>query len=347
MIEITDTVTKILSTDKNTSYSILTFIDINLLCTYKSLDVYVHKMVDKFPVLKQYIVIKDSDIFLESDPDFDITKHYKIIYDKQDNFDTYTDIFVNLPFETKSKWVIYFIFDKETNKERLYFKIDHAYADGYKIIEMLTLSLKNVSISTKFKYKSIPYIKILYYLIIGTLTLLIINFKVFINILFSSKSQEAIDKTLKTDHIKCKPLKLSIIKEFVTKHHITINDFLYSLMIKTDYLYTNTIRNVSSLSPINISGGTHFNNMAPMFNINTNNTDNIILLKTVHETFNCYKYSLYIQFISFILNNITSFLSLNNVNSTYNSIIQKCDYVYSNIIILFNLRVTFDKNYNV
>ena len=103
-------------------------------------------------------------------------------------------------------------------------------------------------------------------------------------------------------------------------------------MIKTDYRYTNTRRNVFTSSPINISGGTHFNNMAPVFNITTNNTDNSILLKSVHETFNCYKYSLYIPFMHFILNNITSVLSLHKLNNIYDSIIQKCDYTYSNII---------------
>jgi len=329
MIEITDTISKILSNDKDNSYTILTFIDTSLEFTEESLCIYAEKIIDKFPVLKQYIVNKNSNIFLESDSDFDIKKHCKIIYDNHANFDSHTDTLLNLPFDTKSKWFLYFITDKENNKHRAFFKIDHAYADGYKIIEMLTTPIKKVDTTNKFKHNNNSYINTLYYLILGTLTMIFINFKVFIEVLFSPDVKSDISIS-KTDHIKCKSLQLSVIKEFAKKHNITVNDFMYSLMIRTDYLYTNTIRNLVTTSSINISGGTHLNNIAPIFNtiINNNNT----LLKTVHETFNCYKYSLYIPFISFVLNNITKIMSLNTLNSIYNSIIQKCEYVYSNVI---------------
>jgi len=331
MIEITDTISKILSTDKETSYAILSFIDTDLQFTDESLYIYIQKIVDTFPVLKKYIVHKNSNVFLEDDPDFNIQNHYKIVYDKDTNFDSYIDTLLNQPFQTKSKWYFYYSIDKDTQKSRLFFKIDHTYADGYKIIEMLTTPLKKVDTTNKFKHKARSYIELLYYLIVGSLTLLIINCKVFIHFLFLPQVKSDIHLS-KTEYIKCKSLKLSIIKEFVKKHSITVNDFLYSLMIKTDYLYTNTKRNIVTVSSINISGGEHFNNMAPVFNTITNTTENNIVLKLVHETFNCYKYSLYIPFISFIINNISRVLSLHTLNILYETIIQTCDYSYSNII---------------
>ena len=331
MIEIRDTITKILSTDKESSYAILTFIDTDLHFTDETLPICIQQIIDKFPILKQYIVHKNSHVFLEDDSEFNIKNHYTIVYDKDSNFDSYIDIFLNEPFKTKSKWFVHCIIDKDNNKNRLFFKIDHAYADGYKIIEMLTLYFKNVDTPIKFKRNTRSYIEGLYYLIIGTLTLLIINFKVFINVLFLPQVKSVIHLS-KTEYIKCKSLKISIIKEFVKKHGITVNDFLYSLMIKTDNIYTKVTRNIVTVSSINISGGTNCNNMAPIFNTITNTTENNILLKLVHETFNCYKYSFYIPSITFILNNITRILSLNKLNILYDSIVQKCDYVYSNII---------------
>ena len=329
MIEITDTISKILSNDKDNAYTILTFIDTNIEFNDETLVEYIENIINNFPIFKQYIVNKNSNIFLETDTDFNIRNHYKIIYDTYANFDSHIDTLVNFPFDTKSRWFFYYITDKENHKNRLYLKIDHAYADGYKIIEMLTTPLERLNTRNKFKHNNNSYIDTLYYLILGTLTMIFINFKVFIEVVFSSHVKPDISIS-KTDHIKCKSLKLSVIKEFAKKHNITVNDFLYSLMVKTDYLYTNIRRNLLTISPINISGGTHLNNMAPIFNTIINNDD--ALLKTVHETFNCYKYSLYIPFISFVLNNITKIISFNTLNTIYDSIIHKCDYVYSNII---------------
>ena len=330
MIEINNTVSKLLSNTKESNYTILTFIDTNLEIIGESLPIFIQKIIDKFPILKQYIIFKNSNIFLEDDSDFNIENHYTIVHDKDSNFDSHIDILLNQPFQTKSKWYFYYSIDKDAKKNRLFFKIDHAYADGYKIIEMLTTPIKRIGIENIFKHRNCSYFESFYYIIIGSIILLYNNLKLFIELLFLPKNDYR--KSIQTDYIKCKPLKLSIIKEFVKKHTITVNDFLMSLMIKTDYTYTNVTRNIVSVSPINISGSANFNNMAPVFNAIINNLDNTLLFKSVHETFNCYKYSLYIPFITFILNNITTVLPLNILYTVHDKILQRCDYVYSNII---------------
>jgi len=329
MIEITDCVSKILSRDFQNSYSVLTYYDTNTEYTDTTIRKYVQSILDKFPVLKQYIVEKNSDVFLEDDNEFKIENHYKIIEDAVEKFDTYIDIILNSEFKTRSKWLLHYIIDTKSKKYRLYFKIDHSYADGYKIIEMLMTPLKLTDTSNMFKHRSTNLFDSLYYIVIGTILL----FYNFINILLESLSLTP--KTLEvqpTEYIKCKSFKLSEIKELSKKNNITVNDFLYSLLVRTDFYYNNLNRYIVTASPINISGSRHFNNMAPIINKVKNTIDNKELFKNVHNTFNSYKYSLYIPIFSFILNNIAPMFPLSVNGYVYDSLIQRCDYVYSNII---------------
>lgn len=329
MIEITDSVTKILSRDSQNGYSVLTYIDSKIEFTDVSLKECIEEMILKFPVLKQYIVEKNSDVFLEDNLEFKLENHCKIIYDTIGKFDTYIDTILNSEFKTKSKWLFHYIMDTEAKKYRAYFKIDHSYADGYKIIEMLMSLLKITHTSNTFKHRSTNLFNSLYYIVIGTILL----FYNFINILLESISLTPRTSEIeKTDHLRCKPLKLSEIKEISLKNNITVNDFLYSLLVKTDYLYTNVKRDIVTCSPVNISGSKHLNNMAPIINKITNTLDNQELFKNVHNTFNSYKYSLYIPIFSFILNNIVKIIPLNIASYLYNSLIQRADYAYSNII---------------
>jgi hypothetical protein len=329
MIEITDSISKILSRDSQNGYSVLTYVDSDSKFTDISLKVFIEEIISKFPVLKQYIVEKNADVFLEDDIEFNIENHYKVIDDTYDNFDSYTDMILNSEFETKSKWLLHYITDNKSKKYRLYFKIDHSYADGYKIIEMLMSPLKITNTSNTFKHRTTNIWDSLYYMLICTFLL----FYNFCSILLESVClTPKVSEVEKTDHLKCKPLKLSEIKELTLKHNITVNDFLYSLLVKTDYLYTKVKRDIVTSSPVNISGSKHFNNIAPIINKITNTLDNKELFKNVHNRFNSYKYSLYIPIFSFILNFIVKIIPLNITSYLYNSLIQRSDYVYSNII---------------
>jgi hypothetical protein len=329
MIEITDNISKVMANDSQNGYSILTFIDISNEYTDTGFQEILENIVSNFPVLKQRIVKKDSDIILETIEPFDIQDYYKVIYDKHDNFDSYIDTLLNSQFETESKWLIRYIADIEHKKYRIFFKIDHGYADGYKIIEMLMLIFKKIDKDTIFKPRKTNIIDTFYYYIFGTCILIYMNLKLFINILIKEDTGQA---TGKTSYIRCNPFKLSKIKDIVKKHNITVNDFLYSLMIKTDLLYIKREREVISCSSINISKLNNINNMMPIFNKITNSMEDTDLLKDVHTTFNYYKYSLFIIITSIIINNILNILPLNTVSNLYNILMHKIDYVYSNII---------------
>jgi len=87
MIEITDSISKILSRDSQNGYSVLTYVDSDSKFTDISLKVFIEEIISKFPVLKQYIVEKNADVFLEDDIEFNIENHYKVIDDTYDNFD--------------------------------------------------------------------------------------------------------------------------------------------------------------------------------------------------------------------------------------------------------------------
>jgi len=331
MIELKEGISRILSRDTKNGYDILTYVDLNIEFTDVSLREILSEIVNKNPILKKHIIDKDSSIFLEDIESFDLSDHYKIINDKYENFDSYADTILNSEFSTKSKWLLYYIIDKEKKKYRYYFKIDHSYADGYKVIEMLMLPLKKTDTSNIFKHKSssLGILDTIYYLIIGTITV----FFNLLGILFETLSfTPTTPNTAKTDHIKCKSFKLSEIKASIKEHKITVNDFLYSLMVKTDSLYTNEKREIISCSPINISKAAHLNNMAPIINRISTSLPDKELLQTSHSIFNLYKYSLYIPIFSFILSNLISIIPLNFLRYMYDALIHKCDYVYSNII---------------
>ena len=327
MIELTDSISKIFSRDSQDGYAILTYCDISIEFTNQTLEDCLQLIINKFPILKQSIVEKNSSVFLEDDTTFNITNHYKIIYDSFDHFDSYIDPLLNSKFETKSKWLFHYLVDTSSKKYRTYFKIDHSYADGYKIIEMLMSPLQPINIPKQFK-RSTTIWNTLYYIIIGTIVL----FFNLCKILIESLSLTPIPNIQKTDHLRCKHFKLSDIKHFAQKHNITVNDFLYALLVKTDSLYTNHKREIVTLSPINISGSQYLNNMAPIVNKITNTIDNKDLFQNVHHTFNSYKYSLYIPIVSFLLHYIVPIIPLYAQSSLYESVIYRCDYVYTNVI---------------
>ena len=68
-------------------------------------------------------------------------------------------------------------------------------------------------------------------------------------------------------------------------------------------LYTKKNRNIQTCSPINVSKLSTTNNMCPLLNcINNSFEDDNKLLQEVHKTFDNFKYSLFIPFLSFIFN---------------------------------------------
>jgi hypothetical protein len=345
MIEITNYISKILFKDTKNSYSILTYIDFNQEFDDLFINNYINQILTKNPILSQRFIEKDDSVFIENIPSFNKHNNYSIVYTNKDKFDDYIETIIIKKFSLDIKWICMFCIDKVNKKSRFYFKIHHSYVDGYKLIEILVSPvINNNNITTKFKRTSNTIYETLYYYIIGTIMLIIINIRFLFKIIFGvnqqhqphetelSKSSSSSSLNVVTDYILCKNFNLDEIKMFTKKRDITVNDFLYSLMIKTDKLYRKQEKTLLISSPINVSGLTQQNNLCPIFNIISNSYDDITLLNKIHNTFNNLKYSLFIRGFSVLLNVICSHLSVNVLLPLYNKITSKFDYAFSNII---------------
>lgn len=340
MTIINNIVSKILAKDDNGAYSILTYIDIDEEFNEEIILNYLNEIIKNNPILKQHFIEKNGQYVLYDIEQFDINKCLTIEYCKKSNFNIYMKSLLNRDF-TEYKFYMFVCIDKEQKKSRLYFKIHHAYVDGYKLIDMLTKPMfKKQEDNTlpEFKRKT-DFLSSIYYWIIGTITLIIANIIIFFKFIFFPKNENKTtdnktndNKNTSTDFIICKSFSFSEIKKFVEKRNISVNDFLYALMIKTDKIYTQNANVLQTASPINVSKLNETNNVCPIFNTVDNSLDNDSLFKTVNSTFNNFKYSLFIPFLSIIMNNIVTYLNINILSLFHDKIINNSDYIYSNII---------------
>lgn len=333
MILLKNCVSKLLFKDTKNSCLVLTYYEVDGIVTESFIHSYVKDVFQKNNHLHQRIIEKNNQLFVESIGLIDINEYYSIIYTNHTHFDRYMDTLLNDNFNTELKWKFLFCIDKETNKGRVYFKIHHALADGYLIIKMLTSPFQENDLTKQFKRKT-TFLNTIYYYFIGTI-LLVIHTTTFLQLILKSFNQNEQDSnftSMNTDYIVFKKLKFQEIKQFTKKNNITVNDFLYSLMIKTDYLYRKKERIVLTSSPMNISGTTQFNNICPiLFHINNSYTVSTLLAK-VHRTFNNFKYSLFIPFLHIVMNRITPYIPLNILSNLYDIVLHHSDYVYSNVI---------------
>ena len=332
MIELTNYVSKLFYNDTNDSYYILTYVDFDELFETEYIINYINKIISNHKILTQLIVEIDNSFFLDDVKLLNINDYYSIEYTPFDNFNNYINAMINNEINTQLKWQFLWCIDKESKKTRLYFKIHHAYVDGYQLIKILIspFNENKRDIIPQFKRKT-GILETIYYYIIGTIVLIFINIRFILKVCFNYKTYVNA-KSNDTDFIICKEINFQEMKTFTRKNNITINDFCYSLMIKTDKLYTNKERILSTISPINISGSSQTNNMCPMVNMTSNSYDNNYLLKSINDTFNAYKYSLFIPMTSYFINNVTPFLNKGMLSNVFNIFAENTDYVYSNMI---------------
>lgn len=333
MTEIKNFVSKILYTSN--IYHILTYVDIDGVWSNEKIVTCMNVLIKKNPILKRKITEKNGLFFFKKVKTFKLTDYYNFEYTKQENFNNYIPDLLNVEFTTESKWKSLWCVDKEAKKTRLFFKIHHAYADGYKVIAMLSsfLITEEKDLTKKFKRTNgCSILKKIYYYIVGTILLFLMNIRVLSNILFNITGRQTF-KSKKTAYIICKPLNLYEIKTAGIARNFTVNDFLYALMVKTDRLYQKKDRIITSCSPINVSSGvSQTNNICIMVNQTNNAYDNSTLLKRVNSTFNNYKYSWYIPILNSVINKITSYINLDRLLLYYNNILDNCDYIFSNVI---------------
>jgi hypothetical protein len=327
-------VSKILHETNGASYDILTYIDFAGCLTDDRIQTLFQTIVEKNTVLRQYIV-KDynGEYYLKDDATFALSDYLTIQNAEFDTFDSPISEMLNKPLETNCKWRARMLRDESKNRMRLFFTIDHAYADGYQVIKILTSAWTTENLTDKFNRTTTTFRDTLYYFIFGTLNLLVLNISFFTSVLFNPKPPLANEiLTANTDFFVCKSLDFHKIKQFTKQNGWTINDFLYAMMIKTDYLYTKKQRIVHSSSPMNTSKLSDLNNLTPLILRVENSLTNRELIQTVHEIFNSCKYSLFIPGLSRLIRMLTPHLSIEFMTTCYEKFIHQSDYVYSNII---------------
>jgi len=337
MIELNNYISKLLYKDNNNTYSILSYIDLDEALTNEFILNYVNEIIIRNPMLKKMFIEKDDKLFVEDETNFNIEDYYKIEKTRSENFDDYIYNILNSKFDKNIKWNFLWLIDDNNKKSRVYFKIHHSYVDRKKLISILISPFKNNDSSKKFKRKT-SFLNTLYYYFIGTILLIIANIKIIINIfiktIYKIDNNDLSEENTKTDtdYIIFKSLDLNKIKQFTKYNNITINDFLYSLMIKTDKIYRKNEKILTTFSPCYIPSNSETINVCPIFNEINNSYDNLTLLKKVNENFNNFKYSLFIPLLTFILNQVTSYLNINTLNFFYKSFINNIDYAITNII---------------
>ena len=335
MIKLNNWVSKLFYKNADNSFFIIIYIDINEILTNEFIVNYINEIVSKNDILKKTIIEKKNSLFLNDVKSYNIDDYIKIKYTDFNKFNNYINDLLNSNFDKELKWESLWCVDKNTNQTRFYFKIHHSYVDGYKLINIIMSPFKRDDITKKFKRQTNIFNKI-YYILVGTILLIITNliiiFKSLFN-LYNLFNYDTNNEHLTNDFIICNALNFNKIKIFTMKHNITINDFLYSLMIKADKLYRGKEKNLIISSPINTSGiKEQTNNFCFVLNSINNSYDDASLLKKVHTTFNFFKYSLFIPILNFIVNNVFYFANIKPLLEIYNRVCNNFDYVYSNII---------------
>ena len=300
--------------------NILGFIDVNRTMTKDEISKYIDDIVRKNTILRQYIIQQNGQLYLENDVQFDIKKQYSITDESIISQDL-----LNSEFQTKSRWFISFLHIE--NKTRIYIKVDHALVDGHQLIKVLTSPF--IDEQTNFGRTATGIFTKVYYWIIGTILLLLTMIKFIMKIVFHRKVSSPSTKK-KTTFIKLDSFSLDAIKKVTFQQKITINDFMYAVMLKSYASYTKKT-SIYTMSPINTSSE-NTNNVCPLLLNVTYSDDNVTLLKNVHETFNCCKYSLFVPLLSFILQMMSDYMNPTLISFLYGLSSNSIDVVYSNVI---------------
>jgi hypothetical protein len=335
MIKLTNWISKLFYKNTDNSFFIIIYVDIDEILTGEYIVNYINEIMSKNDILKKTIIERNNTMFLHDVKLFNVNDYITIKYTNFTNFNSYIHNLLNTNFDKDLKWESLWCVDKDAKKTRFYFKIHHSYVDGYKLINILMSPFRTTDITEKFQRQTNIFNKI-YYFLVGTIHLIITNLIIIIKSIFNIYNllnDTTNNKNINSDFIICKALSFNEIKIFTMKQNITINDFLYALMVKADKIYRGEEKNLIISSPINISGiKQETNNFCFVLNSINNSYDNNTLFKKVNTTFNYFKYSLFIPILNFIVNNVFYFVNINSLLTTYNDICNNFDYVYSNII---------------
>jgi hypothetical protein len=318
-----------LFSDESTAFNILTYIDFTKRFTDDEILNYMNTIVQKNPILQQRIYSSGGNHYLEKVDSFDLQDQYAMVELSSEDFDCQIEKEVNTGFQTELQWKFIWCVNTLTQKHRLIFKIHHSYADGYRLIEILTSPFSNKDQMKRFERKT-TFFNALYYIIFGTISIVFMILYFFLQVALNTKKEKYINK--KTVIISCKAFSFHKLHTVAKQHKIKVNDLLFSILVRTDKLYYQLDRNILSVSPINVSKDELTNNMMPVFITLQNTYESSELYRKIHEIFNCFKYSAFMPLFKMIILFAMKILPMQYFNLFYEVILEQSDYIYSNII---------------
>lgn len=222
-------VSKFCFIDTTESFSIISYIDVDAILELSFIQDYMNKLVEKNSILKKNIKEENGSLIFNTSKNFKIEEHYCIKYIKSKKFKFYINKLINEKFNMEIKWKFIWCIDNESKKSRCYFKIHHAYADGYKILNTLLNPFKEYDIdnSKKLKRKT-NFLDALYYYFVGTIILTILNIKIIVNFLYNKKYNNTTNKDTNSDsndtinnasndYVILKKIKIQEVKDYAKK----------------------------------------------------------------------------------------------------------------------------------
>lgn len=315
-------------------------------------------LVEQNPVLQHYIVTRDNTNFWKKDDAFCIDDMFTYTQMKSKKFDKHIHPIINAPITTSCKWHCFVFNDDTTKCSRVYLKIAHIYCDGYKLIDMLAKCLNCDYTAPDFKRIHNAKHSItdkVYYLVLGTIMLLISNLQIMWRLFIRPKISRLINKLTSNmqvpinnelqskcktnvDYISCPPISLDVVKASAKKYGITINDLLFGITVKTMYYY-----NKKQKDKFLVSSPIQVNNNSTNAHFNTNNAfgllteancycDNNTLLQNIHHQFNLNKYSAYIPIAHKLTNMYAKYIPKETFYNVIPHVLSKIDIKYTNVI---------------
>ena len=318
----------------------------------------INTLVEQNPVLQHYIVTRDNTNFWKKDDAFCMDDMFTHTQMKSKKFDKHIHPIINAPITTSCKWHFYVFNDDTIKCSRMYLTIAHIYCDGYKLIDMLTKCLNCDYTAPKFKRIHNTRHSItdkVYYLVLGTIMLLISNLQIMWRLFIRPKISRLINNLTcnapvpvnddlqpkcksSVDHVSCPHISLDVVKASAKKYGITVNDLLFGITVKTMYYY-----NKKRKDKFLVSSPIQVNNNSTNAHFNTNNAfgllieancycDNNTLLQNIHQQFNLNKYSAYIPIAHKISNVCSNYISKDALYNVIPHFLSNVDIKYTNVI---------------
>ena len=242
--------------------------------------------------------------------DVNIDNHVMEIKDNE-NINTIMNKVINIPFsEDIPKWMVYNIIRSGDKSSFIILKMHHSYGDGDKCTEMMS-SIGDIE-KQPSKAELCNNVNEGYLMkICKSIYYFIVSFCLFAHfILFFKKEKVFVEPELESKAVYCNIYNFNVdkLKLKKTELGITMNDLLYSIIIKSIKKYANKDVHLSSSSMINLRK-IKTSNKANSFSFIVFSTpvDNNNTFEKIHHQMNCYKKSPIVLFIYKALTCITYF----------------------------------------